>query len=58
MTFAELLERSPGSRVALQTVLLAEERSGRVERVGDRWRIVRGAFPADLLAALELIELA
>jgi len=34
-----------------------EERRGRVERCGDAWRIVPGAFPPDLLAALDGITL-
>jgi hypothetical protein len=33
-------------------ILEDEERRGHVRREGDRWALVAGAFPADVLAAL------
>jgi hypothetical protein len=36
----------------VQAVLIDELRLGRVERQGNRWRLVSGAFAPDLLEAL------
>ena len=37
-------------------MLVNEERRGRVERNGDRWRIVPGAFPPEVLQAIGLLD--
>jgi hypothetical protein len=40
----------------LRAVLVNEERRGRVERKGDRWRIVADAFPPEVLQAVALLD--
>jgi hypothetical protein len=36
--------------------LVNEKRKGRIERLGDSWRIVPAAFPPDLLAAVAALD--
>lgn len=55
LTTAELLATSPGPDV-LPAVSASEERRGRLERDGDRWRLARSAFPTELLAALAALQ--
>ena len=55
LTTAELLASSPRPE-ALRAILASEERRGRLERDRERWRLVRDAFPADLLAAMAALD--
>jgi hypothetical protein len=40
----------------LQIILSNEQQRGRVECDGRRWRLIPEAFPADVLAALALLD--
>jgi hypothetical protein len=51
LTIVELRAGSPAP-AKVQAVLIDELRLGRVERQGNRWRLVSGAFAPDLLEAL------
>jgi hypothetical protein len=51
LTIVELRTASPAP-AKVQAVLIDELRLGRVERQGNRWRLVPGAFAPDLLEAL------
>jgi hypothetical protein len=55
LTTAELLATSPRPE-ALAVVLNDEARRGRVERRGNRWRLIEGAFAPEVLEAVALLD--
>ena len=56
LTFEELTARSPAPG-ELGVVIRDELRAGRVRLDGDRYSLVPGALPADLIVALGRVEL-
>jgi hypothetical protein len=40
----------------MRAILADEERRGRVEREGDRWRLISESFPPALLAAVAALD--